>query len=103
MPHAFKLAHRLSRYRKTSLSLFLSLAACSSSDSLTASGTSLESARNRRIVTVTPAIDTVRVGASTQLTATVMGGYGQWMAGAIVTWTSSDTTVATVNASGVVK
>ena len=42
------------------------------------------------------------LGATVQLTATVLDGNGQPVAGAVVTWTSSDESVATVSAQGVV-
>ena len=42
------------------------------------------------------------LGATVQLTATVQDGNGQPVAGAVVTWMSSDEAVATVNAQGLV-
>ena len=42
------------------------------------------------------------LGATVQLTATVLDGNGQPVAGAVVTWTSSDKSVATVSAQGLV-
>ena len=42
------------------------------------------------------------LGATVQLTATVLDGNGQPVAGAVVTWTSSDEAVTTVNAQGLV-
>src|SRR6266542_3024841 len=51
-------------------------------------------------VTVTPAA--AAVGATVQLTATTKDAAGNVLTGRTVTWTSSNTTVATVNAAGLV-
>jgi uncharacterized protein YjdB len=53
-------------------------------------------------VTVTPASADVVVGTSIQLTATARDAAGNSLSGREVTWTSSDTGVATVSASGLV-
>src|SRR5947199_10623698 len=53
-------------------------------------------------VTVAPATDTLVVSASVQLTATPKDASGNALSGRTVTWVSSDTTVATVSASGLV-
>ena len=54
-------------------------------------------------VTVTPATaELTALGATVQLTAQVLDQYGQPMAGAAVTWSSSAASVAAVNASGLV-
>jgi len=101
MPHAFKLSHRLSRIRFVGLLSILGIAACSSTDSsVTSPGTSQDSARNARTVTVSPSSLNGSVGQSGQLTAVVKNGYGQVMTGAIVTWNSSDTTIVKVSGSG---
>src|SRR5690349_23437166 len=101
MPHAFKLSHRLSRYRIVGLLTILGIAACSSTDSsVTSPGTGQDSARNIRTVTVSPSSLSGTVGQSGQLTAVVKNQYGQVMSGAIVTWSSSNTSVVTVNGSG---
>lgn len=101
MPHAFKLSQRLSRYRVVGLFMILGIAACTSTDSsLTSPTSSQDSARNRRTVTVTPASLSGTVGQTGQLTAVVSNQYGQVMSGAIVTWSSSNPNVATVNGSG---
>ena len=54
-------------------------------------------------VTVSPATaELAALGATTQLTAQVLDQYGQVMAGAAVTWSSSDASVVAVDASGLV-
>ena len=53
-------------------------------------------------VSVIPASDTIAVGTSVLLTATPRGGSGAPMADRHVTWESSKTTVATVDAGGLV-
>lgn len=53
-------------------------------------------------VTVTPADTTVRVGNSVQLTATLRAANNAVLTGRPVTWASSDTTIARVNATGLV-
>jgi trimeric autotransporter adhesin len=53
-------------------------------------------------VTVTPSPVTVEAGTTTTLEAVVKNENGQVLTGRTVTWTSSDITKATVNASGVV-
>lgn len=100
MPHAFKLSHRLSRYRLVGLLTILGIAACSSTDSSVTSPNSQDSARNIRTVTVTPSALSGTVGQTGQLTAVVKNQYGQVMSGALVIWSSSDTTVVKVNGSG---
>ncbi|HKV71603.1 MAG TPA: Ig-like domain-containing protein [Gemmatimonadales bacterium] len=101
MPHGFKLSHRLSRYRLVGILSILAVAACSSTDSaVTSPDTTQDSARNARTVIVTPSALSGTVGQTGQLTAVVKNGYGQVMAGAIVTWTSNDTAVVKVNGSG---
>ncbi len=54
------------------------------------------------LVVVSPASTTVRVGATTQLTATPEDGNGNPLTGRTVTWASNNAGVATVNASGLV-
>ncbi|HEX4632916.1 MAG TPA: Ig-like domain-containing protein [Gemmatimonadales bacterium] len=79
----------------------LGLAACSSTDSaVTSPNTAQDSARNARTVTVTPSALSGSVGQTGQLTAVVKNGYGQVMTGAIVAWSSNDTTIVKVNGSG---
>src|SRR5437870_4799454 len=51
-------------------------------------------------VTVSPATASIRVGQTTQVTATPKDSAGGTLAGRTVTWKSSDTTVATVSPSG---
>jgi len=53
-------------------------------------------------VSVAPATATVAVGSTTQLTATPKDANGGTLSGRTVTWASSNTSVATVNASGLV-
>ena len=53
-------------------------------------------------VTVTPADTTVRVGNTVQLTATLRAANNAVLTGRPVTWASSDTTIARVNATGLV-
>ena len=53
-------------------------------------------------VTVTPASATVSAGSSVQLTATPKDANGNTLTGRTVTWQSSNTAAATVNASGLV-
>ncbi len=53
-------------------------------------------------VTVTPGSATVAIGSTTTLSATVRDANGTVIAGAPVTWSSGNTTVATVSSSGVV-
>ena len=53
-------------------------------------------------VSVTPATRTVVIGATTALTATVRDASGNTLLDRIVTWSSSDASIATVSAAGVV-
>lgn len=53
-------------------------------------------------VTVAPANDTVNVGANVTLVATPRDSNGTPLAGRVISWSSSNTAVATVNSSGVV-
>ena len=53
-------------------------------------------------VEVSPRLSTARVGTTQQLTAVAKDSKGTPMSGETFTWTSSEPTVATVNASGVV-
>ena len=53
-------------------------------------------------VAVTPAPGSVQVGATLQLTSTLKDANGNTLTGRTVTWASSDTNVATVNATGLV-
>ena len=53
-------------------------------------------------VTVSPASASIRVGNTVQLTATLKDANGNVLTGRTVTWTSSNTKTATVNASGLV-
>jgi uncharacterized protein YjdB len=53
-------------------------------------------------VTVAPAAATVAIGATQALTATVKDQNGAVMSGQVVTWSSSNSSVASVSASGVV-
>ena len=53
-------------------------------------------------VTLTPQADTVRVGMTTQLTATLQDDAGNPLSGRIVSYSSSDVTVALVDGSGLV-
>src|SRR5690606_31284581 len=54
-------------------------------------------------VTVAPSSVTVTLGSTEQLTATVTDANGHAIAGASVSWSSSNTAVATVNSFGVVR
>jgi uncharacterized protein YjdB len=53
-------------------------------------------------VTVSPASASLQVGQTTQLTATPKDANGNPLSGRVVTWSSSNTTVATVNGTGLV-
>jgi len=53
-------------------------------------------------VTVSPASPSVQVGQTAQLTATLKDANGNTLTGRTVTWTSSDTTIAKVSATGLV-
>ncbi|HVH10526.1 MAG TPA: alkaline phosphatase family protein, partial [Gemmatimonadales bacterium] len=53
-------------------------------------------------VAVTPATATITVGQTVQLTATPRDASGNPVTGRVVTWSTSDTTIALVNASGLV-
>lgn len=53
-------------------------------------------------VTVTPNTSTLASGATTTLTATTLDAKGKMLTGRTVAWTSANTSVATVNASGLV-
>jgi uncharacterized protein YjdB/PKD repeat protein len=53
-------------------------------------------------VDVNPATGTIQVGATIQLTASLKDANGNPLTGRVVTWTTSDTSLATVNASGLV-
>jgi len=53
-------------------------------------------------VTVSPAMASIIVGQTTQLTATPKDASGNPLSGRVVTWASSATAVATVNGSGLV-
>ena len=101
MPYGFKLSHRLSRIRIAGFLTILGVAACSSTDnSVTSPGTPQDSARNIRTVVVTPSAVSGAVGQTGQFSAVVKDAYGHVMTGAIVKWSSSDTTIVTVNATG---
>lgn len=54
-------------------------------------------------VTVTPADTTVRVGNTVQLTATLRAANNSVLTGRTVTWASSDTTIARVDSTGLVR
>lgn len=54
-------------------------------------------------VTLAPASATVAVGATQSFTATMRDGSGNVLSGRVVTWTSSNTAVATVTTSGVAR
>jgi Bacterial Ig-like domain (group 2) len=54
------------------------------------------------VVEITPSTATVSVGAGVQLTATVRDASGNVLTGRVVTWSSSSTSVATVNSGGLV-
>ncbi len=54
-------------------------------------------------VTVAPASGSVAVGSTLQLTATPKDANGNPLSGRVITWSSSDGTVATVNGSGLVR
>src|SRR6266511_2966187 len=53
-------------------------------------------------VTVSPATATIQIGQTAQLTATPKDASGNTLSGRVVTWGSSSTSIATVNASGLV-
>jgi uncharacterized protein YjdB len=53
-------------------------------------------------VTVSPASASILVGATRQLSAVTKDAAGNTLTGRVVTWSSSNTTIATVNASGLV-
>src|SRR5207302_2776301 len=53
-------------------------------------------------VEVNPATARVQVGQTAQLTATPQDASGNPLSGRVVTWASSNTAIATVNASGLV-
>jgi uncharacterized protein YjdB len=53
-------------------------------------------------VTVTPATSTLQIGGTVQLTATLRDAGGNALTGRTTTWTSSNTTAATVSATGLV-
>jgi hypothetical protein len=53
-------------------------------------------------VALTPVDDTLRVGETTQLTATTKDADGNTLSGRVVTWASSNTAVATVSNTGLV-
>lgn len=53
-------------------------------------------------ITITPTVNTVPVGSTTQLTATARTASGRRIEDAVFTWSSSNTSVATVSASGLV-
>lgn len=53
-------------------------------------------------ITVTPRLSSARVGATQQLTAVALDAAGATMGGEAFTWRSSEPSVATVNASGLV-
>jgi uncharacterized protein YjdB len=53
-------------------------------------------------VSVTPSADTVNVGATTQLTATLRDSNGDVLTGRAISWTSRNSAVATVSSSGLV-
>ncbi len=78
------------------------ITATSSGKSGTASVTVAAAAPVVGSVTVTPAALTGTVGQTGQLTAVVTDANGNTMTGQTITWTSSKTSVATVNGSGLV-
>jgi uncharacterized protein YjdB len=53
-------------------------------------------------VTVLPATSSVAIGQTTQLTATLTDASGNTLSGRVVTWSSSQTSIATVSGTGVV-
>ena len=53
-------------------------------------------------VTVSPTSSSIGIGSTTQLSATLLDADGNPVAGSTVAWTSSNTSIATVSASGVV-
>jgi len=67
-----------------------------------ASGTTGLSSAPVASVTVSPAVGSVAVGQMLQLTATLKDANGNLLSGRVVTWSSSNALLATVNASGLV-
>ncbi|HEV2670299.1 MAG TPA: Ig-like domain-containing protein, partial [Gemmatimonadales bacterium] len=53
-------------------------------------------------VSVSPASDSVVVGQTLQLTATPLDGSAQPLSGKVVTWQTSDASIATVDSTGLV-
>jgi uncharacterized protein YjdB len=53
-------------------------------------------------VTVSPSTSSVAIGQTTQLTATLTDASGNTLSGRVVTWSSSQTSIATVSGSGLV-
>lgn len=82
------------------LSLAMGLAACGGGESGT--GPTPPSGPTVAVVEVTPATDTVRVGATIQYTAVAKDAQGAVVAGKTVAWTTSNSALATVSPSGVV-
>ncbi len=82
-----------------SLALLVAISGCPSSPSSPSTPSEPESVAS---VDVTPASSDILVGETVQLTATPRSASGGTLAGRTVTWSSSNTTVASVVSSGVV-
>jgi uncharacterized protein YjdB len=80
------------------LALLLGAAACSYR-----SGPTQPTPPEVKSVAVGPPNPTVAVGQTVQLTATAYDSHGQVVTGLRVTWSSADTTVATVDTNGVAR
>jgi uncharacterized protein YjdB len=81
------------------LSLVLLAAACNSQDRLAPPAAAAGSSSVAVVSVVRPSVTALPVGSSLSLSAQVSDGFGVVLAGHMVTWTSNDTTQATVVAS----
>ncbi|MBI4500747.1 MAG: Ig-like domain-containing protein [Gemmatimonadetes bacterium] len=103
MPFAFKLARRASRFRGLSLLLIAAAFACNSEQSLTDPGNPPTNESTAiASVAVTPGSGTLAVGQTSQYAVIATDSSGKTVSAGKVTWSSSNESVITVNASGVV-
>lgn len=99
----FKLSRRLAMVKATAL-VALALGACASDRTLTDPATPSTPVDPVVVasISVSPAVDSVGVGATTQLSANMADAQGAPVTGTGVVWSSSDNAVASVSSTGLV-